>query len=55
MSDGVLLRRDIHSLYDNGLLNFSEDGTVSVEPRVKTHYAEFDGVQVQATQRANFT
>ncbi|UUZ72967.1 HNH endonuclease [Polaromonas sp. P1(28)-8] len=39
-SDGVLLRRDLHALYDRGLLVLLEGGGVSLDPRVTTHYGE---------------
>jgi len=43
-SDGWLLRKDIHALYDAGLLRIDEDGSVRADdPRVATHYAAFVG------------
>jgi hypothetical protein len=44
--DGMLLRRDLHALYDNGLLMLSDAGVVSVSPQVVAHYGEFDGKSV---------
>jgi hypothetical protein len=40
-SDGVLLRRDLHALYDRELLSFLEGGGVTLDPRVHDEYAEF--------------
>ena len=42
VSDGILLRRDLHSLYDRGLLQIGEDGTVTLDALVRSHYGEFD-------------
>ncbi len=41
--DGVLLRRDLHTLYDRGLLTISSVGHVALDPRVRDYYGEFDG------------
>lgn len=37
-SDGVLLRRDLHALYDKGLLLLSEGGGFQLHERVLEHY-----------------
>lgn len=42
-SDGILLRRDLHSLYDSELLDFSE-GIARFSSSVVHHYAELEGV-----------
>ncbi|MBM2886735.1 HNH endonuclease, partial [Chromobacterium phragmitis] len=44
--DGILLRRDLHALYDSGLLVISEDGLVQFDSAVGSHYQQFEGVQV---------
>lgn len=36
--DGLLLRRDLHALYDSGLLLVGEDGKISLDERVRVHY-----------------
>ncbi|WP_423600903.1 HNH endonuclease [Roseateles sp. MS654] len=41
--DGVLLRRDLHTLYDRGLLVIGEDGRVELDVRVRQHYGELQG------------
>lgn len=46
-SDGLLLRKDLHALYDNDLLTISEDGVVSLNPRVSKDYAELDGCKIK--------
>lgn len=46
-SDGILLRRDLHALYDSGLLTINTDGTVSVAVTAGAHYGEFHGRVVQ--------
>lgn len=42
-NDGVLLRRDIHALYDCGLLSFSSEGTVVFDERVLGEYGDLHG------------
>lgn len=44
--DGVLLRRDLHALYDNGLLWIAEDGAVTLAPSAAEHYMQFASVTV---------
>lgn len=41
--DGYLLRKDLHALYDAGLLTI-EDGRVRIAASVGAHYVVFDGV-----------
>ncbi len=45
-SDGILLRRDLHALYDTGLLSFAENMLVRLSPAVREHYGVFEGVDV---------
>lgn len=53
-SDGILLRRDLHALYDTGLLSFAENMLVRLSPAVREHYGAFEGVDVTAmTHPAN--
>ena len=47
--DGVLLRRDLHALYDSSLLSIEEDGRVVFHPDVAPHYLEFSGSVISAT------
>lgn len=49
-NDGVLLRRDLHTLYDRGLLRITRDGVVELDKRLSGHYGEFAGVQVAPWQ-----
>jgi len=44
--DGLLMRKDLHALYDAGLLRISDDGYVKLVDGVLEHYPELDGVQV---------
>jgi hypothetical protein len=46
-ADGVLLRKDLHALYDNGLLSISESGVVSLSQVIIADYAAFDGYHVK--------
>jgi hypothetical protein len=48
-SDGILLRRDLHALYDSLLLSIEEDGRVVFHPDAARHYLEFVGRVVPAT------
>ncbi|MGF6641746.1 HNH endonuclease [Paraburkholderia sp. MM6662-R1] len=50
--DGILLRRDLHALYDAGLLIISDDGLVSLDPTAASHYEQFEGVRIMATVSA---
>lgn len=53
--DGILLRRDLHALYDAGLLVISDDGLVHFDPKVVSHYQQFEGVQVMANSTMRHT
>ena len=46
--DGILLRRDLHALYDAGLLKISDEGLVHLDSTVGSHYQQFEGAQVIA-------
>ncbi len=46
--DGILLRRDLHTLYDRGLLKISDQGVVAVDAAISSYYGEFDEVQAAA-------
>lgn len=48
-TDGILLRRDLHTLYDRGLLNF-DDGIARFSTRVLHHYASFEGASVDVSR-----
>jgi hypothetical protein len=47
-ADGILLRRDLHTLYDPGLLDFS-DGIARFGSRVVHHYTHLEGSQCAAS------
>lgn len=42
-TDGYLLRKDLHALYDKNLLTIGEDGAVTLAPEALDHYQEFAG------------
>lgn len=42
-NDGILLRRDLHTLYDRGLLTISDEGRVAFDRRVYDYYAALSG------------
>lgn len=46
-SDGILLRRDLHALYDAGLLNIGAAGLVQLSAGSDGHYAEFHGTSLR--------
>lgn len=46
IQDGLLLRKDLHALYDAGLLRISDNGYVQLLEGALEHYPELDGVQV---------
>lgn len=52
-SDGLLLRRDLHSLYDRGVLRISEEGQVELGPdlEARSYYGEFHGKAAAGWQR----
>jgi hypothetical protein len=50
-SDGILLRRDLHALYDAGLLTLADDMLVRLSPTVREHYGALEGVDVAAVIR----
>ncbi|HTB23690.1 MAG TPA: HNH endonuclease signature motif containing protein [bacterium] len=41
--DGILLRKDLHALYDSKLLWLNSEGTIELHPSVLAHYKEFRG------------
>ncbi|MBG6223439.1 hypothetical protein IWX79_004410 [Janthinobacterium sp. CAN_S1] len=42
-SDGILLRRDLHAMYDAGLLMISETGKVTLNDAARHAYGDLDG------------
>ena len=44
-TDGILLRRDLHTLYDRGLLDLSNE-IARFSPRVAHHYARLEGAHI---------
>jgi hypothetical protein len=50
-TDGILLRRDLHILYERGLLNFA-DGIARFSPRVLHHYASLEGRRLTSASKA---
>lgn len=44
--DGYLMRKDLHALYDSGLLQII-DGRVHLKPSVRSHYAAIEGVTIK--------
>lgn len=47
--DGYLLRKDLHALYDAGLLRITSNGVVSLDPSV-THYTQFEGANISGSK-----
>lgn len=46
--DGFVLRKDLHALYDAGLLTISDDGVVTIDASLRTHYGSFQGVAIRS-------
>lgn len=44
--DGYLLRKDLHALYDSGLLHINAEGVVELDPAAVEHYQHFAGIKV---------
>ena len=44
--DGILLRRDLHALYDSGVLTIDAAGLVQFAPEARKHYGNLDGVEL---------
>lgn len=42
-SDGILLRRDLHALYDQKLLRFDKEGRVRLQPEALEYYRALEG------------
>jgi len=45
-ADGILLRRDLHNLYERGLLRISDTGEVELSDELLAYYGKFNGVTV---------
>lgn len=46
-ADGILMRRDLHALYDAGVLEIGTDGLVQLSSGSDGHYGEFHGASVR--------
>jgi len=44
--DGLLLRKDLHALYDNKLLTINEAGVVEIHASIQKHYGALDGCSI---------
>lgn len=49
-TDGLLLRRDLHNLYDCRLLQISEVGRVELSGDAREYYGEFNGKVAASTR-----
>lgn len=45
-TDGYLLRKDLHALYDHGLMFITENGEIQFAQSVLNHYQQFMGKQI---------
>lgn len=52
-ADGVLLRRDLHALYDMGLLTFLGAGVVQLHREARDHYVAYEGVMASTPAPVN--
>lgn len=50
LSNGLLLRKDVHALFDRGLLQIAPDLVIGISTEIEDdHYRAFDGSQLQLT------
>ena len=55
VKNGLLLRIDIHKLFDNGLMYIDEDFKIHISPQVKSdYYQNLDGSQIELPKNENF-
>lgn len=45
--DGYLLRKDLHALYDKGLLQITESGEIKLSDSIKQHYGQYQGKLIE--------
>ena len=46
-TDGYVMRKDLHALYDTGLLQIESDKTVVVDPSISSSYGHLTGMKVE--------
>ena len=51
VGDGILLRIDLHRLFDAGLLTIDPDYKIRVSPEAAPDYAQYDGVKLRLPRR----
>jgi hypothetical protein len=44
--DGLLLRKDLHALYDAGELTIAEDGRIDLSAAAAQHYGQYSGLKI---------
>lgn len=55
VTNGILLRSDIHTLFDLHLLSVNHDGFVRVSSQLRgTEYAEFDGIKLRVPRERRY-
>jgi hypothetical protein len=47
VEDGMLLRADLHRLYDAGLLAISDMGVVTIDAKIASTYGDYDGFTIR--------
>lgn len=50
--DGLLLRKDLHALYDCGLLEIDKAGVVSLRDAARDHYCSYEGKSIATVAKA---
>lgn len=48
-NDGYLLRKDLHALYDCGLLQIGDDGSVRIDATINEYYGDLEGRRIGTT------
>lgn len=51
VGNGLLLRADLHSLFDRGLITILDNRTVSTDPTIRNDYGHFDGQALATPQK----
>jgi hypothetical protein len=49
-ADGILLRRDIHALYDSGLITIDTSGLVHIASSAQDDYGDLDGIELDVRE-----
>jgi predicted restriction endonuclease len=55
VKNGLLLRADLHKLYDNGLMYIDDDFLIHISPQVKSnHYQNYNNKKIELPKNKKF-